>query len=154
MNLDHSSHIYSLIAGGCTPEELKLVLISSDESKYNALEKIRRQYLAVMRGHEDESAIIKSCDQLINVLNSLMIVAQERKYNRQNELYIFLKRKVHLFDTFSHENEQLRNQLLIFYNRAFSAAFQAYSTLFQCRFKSNAKALSHKSLSQKQTKRN
>ena len=28
-------------------------------------------------------------------------------YNRQNELYIFLKRKVHLFHTFWHKNEQL-----------------------------------------------
>lgn len=78
MNLDHSSHLYSLIAEGGTPEKLKLVLISSDESKYTAFEKIRRSYLAVMSGHEDESAIIKSCDQLINILNSLMIVSQER----------------------------------------------------------------------------
>ena len=75
-------------------------------------------------------------------------------YNRQNELCIFLKRKVHFFDTFSHENEQLISQLLIFYNRVFCLFFRLVSTLFQCRFKSNAKALSHKSLSQKQTKRN
>ena len=79
MNFNHSSHIYSLIAEGGTPEKLKLVLISSDESKYTAFEKIRRQYLAVMQEHEDESAIIKSSDQLINILDSLMIVAQERK---------------------------------------------------------------------------
>ena len=79
MNIAHSSHIHSLIAGGATPEELKIVMISSNESKYTALEKIRRPYLAVMQRYEDKSAIIKSCDQLINVLNSLMIVAQERK---------------------------------------------------------------------------
>ena len=28
-------------------------------------------------------------------------------YNRQNELYIFLKRKVHFFRDFLHKNEQL-----------------------------------------------
>ena len=75
-------------------------------------------------------------------------------YNRQNELYIFLKRKVHLFDTFSHENEQLISQLLIFYNRAFSAAFKLVSKLFQsyyntlsmsfnCYFKSISMLLKH-----------
>ena len=61
-------------------------------------------------------------------------------YNRQNELCIFLKRKVHFFDTFSHENEQLISQLLIFYNRAFfllfQACFNALSMSFQIQCKS------------------
>lgn len=45
----------------------------------------------------------------------LVCVMMSAMYNRQNELCIFLKRKVHFFDTISHENEQLISQLLIFY---------------------------------------
>ena len=62
-------------------------------------------------------------------------------YNRQNELCIFLKRKVHFFDTFSHENEQLISQLLIFYNRAFSTAFQAYFNALSMSFQIQCKSV-------------
>ena len=62
-------------------------------------------------------------------------------YNRQNELCIFLKRKVHFFDTISHENEQLISQLLIFYNRAFLAAFQAYFNALSMSFQIQCKSV-------------
>lgn len=62
-------------------------------------------------------------------------------YNRQNELYIFLKRKVHFSDTFSHENEQLISQLLIFYNRVFSAAFQACFNALSMSFQIQCKSV-------------
>lgn len=91
---------------------------------------------------------------LVDFVVSDLFGARNRIYNRQNELYIFLKRKVHFFDTFSHENEQLISQLLIFYNRAFSAAFKLVSKLcqsyfntlsmsFNCYFKSLSMLLKH-----------
>ena len=52
-------------------------------------------------------------------------------YNRQNELYIFLKRKVHLFSIFRTKMSNRISSLLIFYNRAFFVCFKDFSTLFQ-----------------------
>lgn len=81
-------------------------------------------------------------------------------YNRQNELYIFLKQKVHFFQFFAIKMSSEISPLLIFYYRTlclFQRLFKAISNSFQCCLffiKSNAKASNRKNLSQTQTKHN
>lgn len=62
-------------------------------------------------------------------------------YNRQNELCIFLKRKVHFFDTFSHENEQLNFSVAHFLQSRFSPVFQAYFNALSMSFQIQCKSV-------------
>ena len=67
-------------------------------------------------------------------------------YNRQNELYIFLKRKVHLFSIFRTKMSNGFSSLLIFYNRAFFRLFQRLFNIISSRFQYRFNILSFRQI--------
>lgn len=61
------------------PDQLKFVLMDPKNVEFTPYEKLSHLYLATMREHENESPIITTCQQAINILNSLMIECQQRE---------------------------------------------------------------------------
>ena len=61
------------------PDQLKFVLMDPKCVEFTPYEKLSHLYLATMCEHENESPIITTCQQAINIFNSLMIECQTRK---------------------------------------------------------------------------
>lgn len=121
MNIDKATKtLYDLLANGKDTSDIKNSLVES--IIISILYEMAPIELSKLR-EELEKRLGK---MFPDILHSINILKSDQRviYNRQNELYIFLKRKVHLFSIFRTKMSNRISSLLIFYNRVFFRLFQ------------------------------